>query len=238
LILGVWQWNHWTFIGAAHVDAVLEGTKVVTEARDRVVIWDAIRDWSFWKPLAYYMAAGLLYSLLEFFLDVRRSSRFYAAEWQSHLAGFDEIPVKDADGQPVPNPDFKDGGPFSRNSGEKFLTRQRPNTEVYEEVKNKGATSGLFNTALKLTSEFVGRYHFKNRIIELKIGADKVSVEPRVNKLELSEHLTAWTILWPAYLVSLILGDLLVEIFNFITDILVKISGQFVKLSFANVFKF
>jgi hypothetical protein len=239
LVLAVWQWPHWTFIGPAHVDAVLEGGKEVSKAADRTVIWNAVRDWSFWAPVGYYLLGGLVYSLLEFFLDVRRSARFYAAEWQKHLVGYDEIPQVDADGKPVPNPDYKDDGPFASNRHNgKFLTRQRPNSEVYEEVRAKGATSGLFNTALKLTSEFVGRYSFRNRIIEIKIASDKVSVEPRVNKVELSEHITAWTLLWPAYAVSLILGDLVVEIFNALADLLVKISGQFVRISFANVFKF
>ena len=232
LILGVWQWNHWTFIGDAHVAAVMEGTKVVTEARDRVVLWDAIRDWSFWKPLAVYLFAGLVYSLVEFFLDVRRSARFYAAEWQKHLAGYDEVPVVDEKGEVVHE---EKAGPFS--SG-RVKTRRRANAEVYEEVKNKGAASALFNQALKLTNDFVGRYSFRNRIIEIKVASDKVSVEPKVNKVELSEHITAWTFLWPAYAVSLILGDLVVEIFNALADLLVKISGQFVKISFANVFKF
>jgi hypothetical protein len=237
LVLAVWQWPHWTFIGPAHVDAVLEGGKEVSKAADRTVIWNAVRDWSFWAPVGYYLLGGLVYSLLEFFLDVRRSARFYAAEWQKHLVGYDEIPQVDADGVPIPNLDH-DPDRFGRASGDKFLTRRRPNSEVYEEVKAKGAVSGLFNTALKLTSEFVGRYSFRNRIIEIKIANDKVSVEPKVNKIQLSEHITAWTLLWPAYAVSLILGDLVVEIFNFIADVLVKISGQFVRISFANVFKF
>jgi hypothetical protein len=232
LVLAVWQWPHWTFIGPVHVDAVMEGTKEVSKAADRIVLWNAVRDWSFWAPVGYYLLGGLVYSLLEFFLDVRRSARLYAAEWQRHLSGSDEVQVLDDEGVPVPDPNA------DRFGNRQVLTRRRPNSEVYEEVKAKGATSALFNHALKLTSEFVGRFHFRNRIIEIKVGSDKVSVEPHVNKIELSEHITAWTLLWPAYAVSLILGDLVVEIFNFITDVLVKISGQFVRISFANVFKF
>jgi hypothetical protein len=232
LVLAVWQWPHWTFIGPAHVDAVMEGTKEVSKAADRIVLWNAVRDWSFWAPVGYYILGGLVYSLLEFALDVRRSARLYAAEWQRHLSGSDEVQVLDDEGVPVPDPNA------DRFGHRQVLTRRRPNSEVYEEVKAKGATSALFNHALKLTSEFVGRFHFRNRIIEIKVGSDKVSVEPHVNKIELSEHITAWTLLWPAYAVSLILGDLVVEIFNFIADVLVKISGQFVRISFANVFKF
>lgn len=236
MVLAIWQWSNWTFIGDATVPAVMNGATVVSEATTRVVLWDAIRSWSFWSPIGYYLLAGLLYSILEFWLDIRRSARFYKAEWQKHLAGYDEIPVLDELGNQTPNPDYDKNDRFANQS--KMLTRRRPNSEVYEEVKAKGATSGLFNTALKLTSEFVSRYSFRNRIIEIKIGTDKISVEPKVNKVELSEHITAWTFLWPAYAVSLILGDLLVEVFNFIADVLAKISGQFVKISFANVFKF
>ena len=234
LALGLWQWNHWTFIGDAHVAAVMNGTKVISEARERIVLWDAIRSWEFWSPVFMYLLAGLMYSLLEFVLDVRRSARFYADEWEKHLSSFDYVPVLDANGNMIPDND----GTGTRIGGDRVKTRKHPNSEVYDEVKEKGATSKLFDKASTLTREFVGRYSFRNRIIELKVGTDKISVEPHINKVELAEHISAWTFLWPAYMISLILGDLLVEIFNMISNVLVKISGQFVKLSFANVFKF
>lgn len=232
LVLGIWQWTSWTFFGPAHVDAVMEGTKVVTEAKNRVVLWDTIRNLEFWTPIGVYILAGLAYSIVEFFLDVRRSARFYAVEWQEHLNSGSFVPVLDESGKAIVT---KKGGPFSSDQVE---SRKRPNSEVYDEVKSNGANSNLFNTALKLTDDFVQQYSFRNRIIELRAGSDKISVEPRINKVELADHITAWTFLWPAYAVSLILGDLMVEIFNMIADLLVKISGQFVKLSFANVFKF
>lgn len=210
MILAVWQWSSWSFGG----------------------IWEAVKTVEFWSPIGYYLLAGLVYSALEFFLDIRRSARFYAAEWQQHLKAGEQVPVLGEDGEPVVT---KKGDRFN---SDQVQTTRRSNSEVYDEVKAKGANSGLFNTAMKLTSEFVGRYHFKHRIIELKIGTDKISVEPRVNKIELADHISAWTFLWPAYAVSLILGDLVVEVFNFIASVLAKISGQFVKLSFANVFKF
>jgi len=232
LILAVLQWPNWTFFGDAVVPAVMSGTTVVTAEMTRVVLWDSILSSAFWAPIGYYLLAGLVYSILEFFLDIRRSARFYAIEWKTHLGRGEDVQIKDADGHGVVE---KEEGPFK---SPKLKTRRRLNSEVYDAVKIDGAHSNLFNDAAKLTESFISHYRFKNRIVQIVGGSDKVSVEPRVNKAQLTSHITAWTLLWPAYAMSLILGDLLVEIFNFISDVLVKISGQFVKLSFANVFKF
>jgi hypothetical protein len=61
--------------------------------------------------------------------------------------------------------------------------------------------------------------------------------EPLIDKLELAESIGVWTFFWPAYAVSLVIGDLLTEVFNVIAEFLVKISGRFVRFSFADVFK-
>lgn len=232
LILAVLQWSNWTFFGDAVVPAVMSGTTVVTAEVSRVVLWDAILSSAFWAPIGYYLLAGLVYSMLEFFLDIRRAARFYASEWKTHLGRGKVVHITDADGNGVVEEDVQ------KFKTPILKTRLRLNSEVYDAVKIDGAHSNLFNDAALLTNSFISHYGFRNRIVQIICGSDKVSVEPRVNKAQLTSHITAWTLLWPAYAMSLILGDLLVEIFNFISDILVKISGQFVKLSFANVFKF
>lgn len=150
----VWFWKDWSFSG----------------------IWAAIQSWTFWQPVCYYFLAGLVYSLLEFGLDVRRSARYYKQQWLD----------------------------YSRKSD---------------------------------VNDFVNKYSFKNRIIELAKSDETGLPEPRVNKAELAEHIGAWTFFWPAYLLSLIIGDLLTELFDSLSELLVKISGRFVKWSFSDVFK-
>lgn len=213
-------------------------------------LWVLVSSWAFWKPIVIYFAIGLAYSMLEFFLDVRRSARGYAAEWQRHLNTEIEVPAVDADGKVKMKPRVE----MRRGVAQQVMTmvndvtgqtpvmdpemRSTTFAEGYGIVKEKGAESNLFNGVNAQTKSFLSSYRFKNRIIEIQLAADKIGVEPKVNRLELAEHIGAWTFLWPAYLVSLVIGDLLTEVFRSIADFLTHISGRFVKLSFANVFKF
>lgn len=211
-------------------------------------IWVLLSSWAFWKPIVVYFSIGLVYSMLEFFLDVRRSARQYSSEWQKHLSTGVRVDVLNEDGTVKMQPKFRmergEQIPVMINEhnvqSQKLEPVTKPETyaEGYAVVKEKGAASARFNEVNEQTKSFVNNYHFKNRIIEIQLAADKIGVEPRVNRLELAEHIGAWTFLWPAYLVSLIIGDLLTEVFKSIADFLAHISGRFVKLSFANVFKF
>lgn len=82
----------------------------------------------------------------------------------------------------------------------------------------------------------------RNRIIGVGINDDKKDTDtlivPKVNRGELAEHIGCWMVFWPFYAVSLIIGDLMYEVAVFAADVFAKISGRFVRLSFANVFKF
>ena len=49
-------------------------------------VWNGVTSWMFWKPVVVYLGLGLVYSIIEFLLDIRRSVSFYAAEWKKHLA--------------------------------------------------------------------------------------------------------------------------------------------------------
>lgn len=214
-------------------------------------LWVLLSTWAFWKPIVVYFMIGLAYSMLEFFLDVRRSARGYAAEWQRHLNTEIEVPVLDADGKVKMKQrvEMRRGvsSPVTMQNGNDITSqipvmdpemRSTTFAEGYGIVKEKGAESNLFNGVNAQTKSFLSSYRFKNRIIEIQLAADKIGVEPKVNRLELAEHIGAWTFLWPMYAVNLIIGDLLTEVFRSIADFLTHISGRFVKLSFANVFKF
>lgn len=230
IAVAIWFWPEFTFFG----DAVVKGTDGKPDTT-RVVLWEAVTAWSFWKPVGAYLLAGLVYSILEFVLDIRRSARFYADEWKRHLTRTRAVPVLDEAGKPTMRTVTDRHG----NETKEPAQREKSYGEYYANVKEKGAESADFNKALEFSKEFISSYRFKNRIIELQINEDdRVTVEPRVNRIELAEHVGAWTFMWPAYLVSLIIGDLLTEVFNAIADFLATISGRFVRFSFANVFKF
>lgn len=89
-------------------------------------------------------------------------------------------------------------------------------------------------------SEFVNNDRNYNRNSLIYVTLDRPTDEtpvPRVNKEELASSIGAWTIFWPAYFASLILGDLFLEIFRWISNVLVTLSGRFVKMAFQDVFK-
>lgn len=61
IIAAIWYWKDWTFAG----------------------LWSMLFDTAFWMPFAIYLGIGLLYSIVEFMLEVRRSASFFKREWSS-----------------------------------------------------------------------------------------------------------------------------------------------------------
>ena len=215
IILAAWNWSDWTFFGAATVPAVMEGTKVVSEAHTRVVLWDTIRSWTFWEPTFAYLAAGLVYSIVEFVLSIRRSARYYKKAWEDRLSGSWFRGYKDIDG----------GGRIE----EKITLREALSRAA------AGDEAMAANTKDSVES-FIRNTRPADKIVGLEVGPDGAP-SPKVDKVELAEHIGAWTFFWPFYALSLILGDLLTEIFNIVSSFFVHLSGRFVRLTFRDVFK-
>lgn len=236
-------WPDFTFFGPSHVAAVMgtgaDAAKVITPAYDRVVLWDLVSGPAFWVPVGSFLGLGLLYSVLEFGLTIRKSARGFAAAWQSFLSKSKTVPVYNTDGSPVITKNGKGQDVPSTQTityGEMILT-----------AKNQGGTYRHYQEAVDLVRSFVDRprdfsgledFFRQNKIIGAVLTeGDKLSVEPKVDKVELAEHVGAWTFLWPAYAISLIIGDLLTEVFTAIADFLASISGRVVKAAFSDVFK-
>jgi hypothetical protein len=221
--LAWYYWPEFTFIGPAHVDAVMgtgkDAATVITKAQDRVVLWEVVRNWSFWAPLAAYLGLGLVYSCLEFGLTIRRSARHLAGLWSDWLKTTESVRFKD-------------------NEGRVDISH----ADLIREARERGAEWGAFQTAVDAIKSFITNSCFRaqcqeDRIIGTVLGADKLSVEPKINRGELTEHVGAWTFLWPAYALSLIFGDLLTEFFRVVADVMVNLSGRIVKVAFRDVFK-
>lgn len=105
--------------------------------------------------------------------------------------------------------------------------------EALATIDDESATASANNAISHFICECrIGRYSF--------VGIEANSAgrpEPKINKAKLSESVGAWTFFWPFYLVSLIIGDLLSEVWNMISSFIVQISGRFVKMAFKDVFK-
>lgn len=204
-------------------------------------LWADVRSWHFWKPVLMYVGAGLLYSILEFALEVRRSAKFYAAEWKRHFTSTVRMNVLDEAGQP------KTEEVLTRNGTTRStVTREVPISELYAAAL-AGASStklleaerdGIVKTHISRFLEN-GKYQHKHTIVSLKTkNTSWLEVEPVVNRGILADHIAAWTTLWPAYAVSLILGDLLQEVFTAVANFVASLSGRAVRAAFKNVFKF
>ncbi len=166
----------------------------------------------FWEPLISYIVVGLFYSAIELALYIRRSAHNYKSLWEEKLISVVNI--------------------F-------YTSGQTPNEIKFSEVINK-ATSGEIDAIKTVESEihkFISRNHEYSSIVKLTVGKKYVP-EPYLDKIELSQHISVWTLFWPLYVISLIFDNLLTEIFNKLSEFVAHISDKFVKVLFKDVFKF
>ena len=193
--LAAWFWKDWTFFG----------------------LFVTIRTWAFWEPMLAYLAAGIVYSILEFVLNIRRSARNYKTAWEYAL------------GQPLAL--IRDDRTVSGGRTKEVITLKEALARAVV-----GEDAAAIDAAKEAVSRFVDRNSSRNVIVELSLVEG--TPEPRINKIQLSEHIGAWTFFWPFYMISLVIGDLLTEIFNQLSEFFVSLSGRFVRMSFKDVFKF
>lgn len=129
--------------------------------------------------IAEYAGIGLVYSLIEFFWTIRKSSKWYAERWT-----------------------------------EWFMA------DNYESV-----------------SRFITQYpKYQFGVIRIRKAEGSNVPQPYVHKATLAAHIADWTWFWPFHAVCLLLGDLLVRVWNYASDLFTAIANWFVKLSFGKVF--
>lgn len=179
--------------------------------------WNLIAAKVIWAYIGYYLLIGLGYSMLEFMLEVRRSARNWSANFAEFKIAFtSRVESTSAMAQNV-----------------KRFTSE--NNVVDSEIPPSPA---MFNQLL--VEAFLKKHSFgynSNSIINIDASADKMGIEPKVNRMALAENIGVWVLFWPFYAISLIIGDLLTEIFRIIADVLASLSGRFVRVAFRNVFK-
>ncbi len=228
---------------------------------DFTTIWTAVQDWSFWKPLGVYLVAGLAYSVLEFILSVRKMSRSHADSWKRFISTVDltyrlkeggdgNYPGEQVDGQWVRERDGKhyirvsERGVFGRNGEveKEVEVTKVVYRDIFKKAQEVGATDEDKTRAAKLLAAYLHRDEYrlsdlKKDFVQVELNEATQEVQPVVNRARLSAFIGAWTFLWPAYAVSLILGDFVVEVFRVIGDAFSKLGGRFVRMTFADTFK-
>lgn len=224
----VYFWPDFTFFGASHVDAVVEGGKEIVKAHDRVVLWNVVNSSSFWIPVGSFLGIGLVYSMLEFGLMVRKTARTFSDHWQRFLKNTRAVPCYDSEGRVIELP--------NGDRGTRPATELVTYLDMLLRAKTDGGKYRFFQEAVDAVKEFVADHRNSEKVIQLAVAEDKLSVEPKVNRLALASFAGAWTFLWPAYAINLIIGDLLTEIFITFANVLASISARLVKTAFKDVF--
>lgn len=220
-------------------------------------IWSTVSSLSFWMPAIVYFGIGIAYCVPEFMMDVRRAAKFYKSEWENFKSKKITVHVFKADGtiathgEEVKPEDDGTGllATAQRMVGSKSIKSGTPKTveiTIADAIARARELTGfetdeareLTREAISAVDSFKSNYRFKNRVVQLNTDrdGDRLSVEPKINKIELAEHVSAWTIFWPFYLVALVIGDLLTEVWKMIADFLTTFAGRFVKMTFSDVF--
>jgi hypothetical protein len=197
-------------------------------------LYEQALSFSTWKPVLYYLGIGLLYSALEFTLGVRRAAEFFSEQWKKFY-----------------NSSFAGAAPVSHSESDIFGKGATIKTVVArskdalgdgteeELAENKAHIELAKFWAKRLITKFCENTSFyRARFIHAELKEEELEIEPKVNRLSLSRNIGSWAFFWPFYAISLILGDLLNEVFKAIADFFVRLSSRFVRLQFANVFKF
>lgn len=189
-------------------------------------IWDAVSTLSFWMPAVTYFGIGLLYCIPEFMMDVRRAATFYRDAWQRFLDTSSE------------NTNMHDGAGVRTKETQKVTARTA--ISKARELTGTGTEEerDFRRAAEHMVSAYLSNHRYRNRIVQVQgVKDDSLAVEPVINKVELAEHVAAWTIFWPFYLIALVIGDLLTEVWKAVADFLTTFAGRFVKMTFSDVFK-
>jgi hypothetical protein len=158
-----------------------------------------LTTWDFYQPFLYYLGAGLFYSVAEFYMEIRRSEKYYAKKW-------------------------KDFDIESKVASDLRTKKEKPYKQFYDSYLD----------------DFIRHYGRNDRPLQLKHQENNSSATapvPFVNKKILASYVSAWTVLWPFYATSLILYDVLAEVWNWVADVLVAISEKFIKARFKNTFE-
>lgn len=191
-------------------------------------IWAAISSFTFWQPALIYLGLGLLYCLPEFYLAVRRTAKNQAKRWASFISSHTATPVVI-------------DGLADRQLRSKIISMARENGWTVEKTeKAERDQSNVGNYAVVALSEIRaylrGLDRSDYRMVSFEVAND-FSITPVINRGYLSACVGAWTVFWPFYLISLVIGDLLTEIFDRVAEVIAALSGRWVRLIFRDTFK-
>jgi hypothetical protein len=180
-----------------------------------------IFSWTLWWPIIQYLICGVIYSIIEYIFEIKvRAPSYFEDSWNAFLLV--EAPY---------------GGSFAgvREGIDRATGSKLTNRDILHQATSENASVAI-EIGKSLISSYV-RSQRGDKIVEASISSTGLSVEPSINKKELADTLSAWTILWPFYALSWVLGDLLTHVFRLIANTFVRFSQKMLQSAFSDTFK-
>ena len=114
----------------------------------------------------------------------------------------------------------------ARDAGE-FWKKRKPNVEAPDFASELRYRVADLNT----------NYGHNVSFLDFEGNSSTADVSTTINRGRLAGFLTAWTIFWPGYLLSFVIGDMVTEFFRALADKFGQLGQRIVDSTFADTFK-
>lgn len=166
----------------------------------------------FWINVLKYLGVGLMYAvLIELPVRIRRASKEVKEAWKIFLD--EELYFQGA----AQNPEQ-----ITMLQGITRVNDGSIDVEHLRRIKLKVSNFALANIS---------------DLVYLKVLDDGVSISPSLKRESLSNDLFNWTIFFPAFAASLVFGDILMSVFNTISNLASSLIDRMLKFAFSDSLK-
>ena len=172
-------------------------------------------NWDVAKNSLIYLGIGFVYSLLEFFIAVRKSKEYYKLRWE----------------------EYPKDGTNTKWDYEDVAADDAVNNSTFPQSRQKVAID-VPKTPDQIKHDFIVRQQAHSKIVMVRINEETKEIEPYIQPGELSASLSAWTLLWPFYGLYLVLNDMLLKLFDHIAKFFAALFSEQLKRFFRNTFTF
>lgn len=223
-VFGIFYWSEWTFES----------------------IFSTLISSSFISDALTYLGIGIFFAIAKFFIEIKKSANYFSERWKRFkndyviTTKFTNDLMNDALQTFMDSDKRVENLPFGKFID--FANYVKQNTSLNSLAKfdlYAFHCRGVINDAIETFAKHTSRDYslLGKKFILMVSDIDKQTPAPYINKSKLSGFISAWTILWPFYLIVMVLGDVIANIFSWITDIINALSFKMVAKIFESAFK-
>lgn len=198
---------------------------------------DTLTSMRFWAVIGGYVLIGLLYAfVLELGMELRRSKRYFTTRWEdfaNHHIRKSVFLTERGWAEKNQQEEAKKTGLKKVAAGISDAIIPPASIEHLDDVKAYNSQHMTVNELKERFTSSNGREWGRSISLTLEEG----EIVPTINKAQLVGNVLTWTLFWPFYAISLVIGDLLFEIVDFIAERLHGTFTRIVRSSFAGSFK-